>query len=149
MNYAERKEMSILKNDIMKAMRLATPKDTGNLAYSAMRGYINKDGIKIVYNGNRAPYGKILNQTMYRRVKTGNYVRYKKNKHFGWNNRAQINGLRVVMEHYGHKKSKKFDTEQDYRFPLDSNAGKKARHEQYMKSLNNSAIQKYERENRV
>lgn len=149
MNYLERQAMTTLKKNIMKAMRLATPKDTGNLAYSSMKGYISQNGIKVIYDGKRAPYGKILNQTMYRRVKTGNYVRYKKNKHFGWNNRAQMNGVQVVMEYFGKKKQKRYDTKQEYRFPLDSNAGKQARHQQYMKTLNNSAIQRYERENKV
>jgi len=141
--------MQKLKKEIMKAMRMATPKDTGNLAYSSMRGYVTNKGIKVIYDGRRAPYGKILNQTLYRTVKTGNYKRVKKNKHFGWNNRAQMNGLKAVMEHFGYRKSKRFDTKQNYRFPLDSKEGAAARRKRYLKTLNNSAIQRYERENKV
>lgn len=141
--------MNALKKSIIKSMRMATPKDTGNLAYSSMRGYVTNYGIKVVYDGKRAPYGKILNQMIYREVKTGNYKRVKRNKHFGWNNRAQMNGVKSVVEYLGGKKTKRFNTNQNYRFPLDSNASKQARHQQYMKSLNNSAIQRYERENKV
>ena len=141
--------MHKLKRDIMKAMRKATPKDTGNLAYSAMRGYVKKNGIKIIYDGKRAPYGKILNQTLYRKVRTGNYIRYKRNKHFGWNARAHMNGSNMVMRYLGQKKLKMYDNRQQYRFPLDSAEGKRARQEQYLKTLNNSAIKKYEAQNKV
>lgn len=141
--------MHKLKREIMSAMRLATPKDTGNLAYSSMKGYITKKGIKIIYDGNRAPYGKILNQTMQYKVKTGNYVRIKKNKHFGWNNRAQMNGMKVMMSYLGQKKTTMFNTKQEYRFPLDSKEGEAARRKQYEKTLNNRATQQYERANRV
>ena len=133
----------------MSAMRKATPKDTGNLAFSSMRGYVTKDGIKVIYDGRRAPYGKILNQTMYISVKTGNYKRVKKNKHFGWNNRAHMNGVKTVMSYLGAKKTKLFDTRQNYRFPLDSKAGAQARQAQYQKTLNNKAIKEYERQNKV
>ena len=133
----------------MRAMRLATPKDTGNLAYSAMRGYVMKNGIKVIYDGRRAPYGKILNQTIYRKVKTGNYVRYKRNKHFGWNSRAQMNGSNAIMKFFGYKKLKMYNTKQQYRFPLDSKEGAQARQAQYQKTLNNSAVKKYEIQNKV
>lgn len=132
----------------MWAMRYATPKDTGNLAYSSMRGYVLKDGIKIIYDGKRAPYGKILNQTMYYEVRTGNYKRLKRNRHFGWHVRANQNAIKVVLEEMGAKKTKKFDTRQNYRFRLDSKEGAKARQEQYQKTLNNEAIKRYERENK-
>jgi len=145
----QRQKMNELKRKIMVNMRKATPKDTGNLAYSSMRGYITKKGIKIIYDGRRAPYGKILNQTLYRRVKTGNYTRYKKNKHFGWHNRAHQNGMMTVMEYLNFPKKRKYDTRQTYRFPLDSQEGKAARKAQYEKTLNNRTIQKYERANKV
>lgn len=149
MDAVQRQKMNELKRQIMVDMRKATPKDTGNLAYSSMRGYITKNGIKIIYDGRRAPYGKILNQTLYRRVKTGNYVRLKKNKHFGWHNRAHINGLQAVMKYLGFKKKRPYDTRQQYRFPLESQQGKDARQKQYQKTLNNKAIQQYERANKV
>lgn len=149
MNSLQKQKMQQLKREIMSAMRLATPKDTGNLAYSSMRGYIIKDGIKIIYDGNRAPYGKILNQTLYRDVKTGNYKRVKKNKHFGWHNRAHQNGLKQVMRYLGFKKTRMYNTKQDYRFPLDSAEGAKARQQQYQKTLNNRSIQEYERAYKV
>lgn len=133
----------------MKSMRLATPKDTGNLAYSSMRGYVMKDGIKILYDGKRAPYGKILNQTLYREVKTGNYTRVKRNKHFGWNARAHMNGVKVLVGYFGGKKTKMYNTKQNYRFPLNSKEGARARQEQYLKTLNNSAVKQYERQNKV
>lgn len=141
--------MHKLKREIMSAMRLATPKDTGNLAYSSMKGYITKKGIKIIYDGKRAPYGKILNQIVQYRIKTGNYVRFKRNRHFGWNNRAQINGTKVMMSYLGQKKTTMYNTKQNYRFPLDSEQGKRARQAQYEKTLNNRVIQEYERANKV
>lgn len=133
----------------MSAMRLATPKDTGNLAYSSMKGYITKKGIKIIYDGKRAPYGKILNQTVQYKVKTGNYVRLKRNKHFGWNNRAQMNGMKVMMSYLGQKKTTMYNTKQNYRFPLDTEKGRQARQIQYEKTLNNNVIKEYERANKV
>lgn len=141
--------MHKLKREIMSAMRLATPKDTGNLAYSSMKGYITKKGIKIIYDGKRAPYGKILNQTVQYKVKTGNYVRLKRNKHFGWNNRAQMNGMKVMMSYLGQKKTTMYNTKQNYRFPLDTEKGRQARQIQYEKTLNNNVIKEYERANKV
>ena len=149
MGNAVNESMNELKKEIMSAMRLATPKDTGNLAFSSMRGYVLKNGIKIVYDGNRAPYGKILNQTLFRQVKVGNGYRLRKNKHFGWHNRAHMNGIKVVMSKLGYKKTTMFNTKQEYRFPLDSKAGQQARQQQYQKTLNNRAIQEYERQNKV
>lgn len=137
----------IMRN-AMWAMRYATPKDTGNLAYSSLRGYVTRNGIKIIYDGKRAPYGKILNQTIYREVKSGNYKRLKRNKHFGWHARAHQNALKVVLEEMGAKKTKKFNTRQNYRFRLDTQQGREARRNQYEKTLNNQAIQRYERENK-
>lgn len=138
-----------LKREIVKAMRLATPKDTGNLAYNAMSSKIQGDKIIVEYDGHRAPYGKILNQTIYRKVVTGNHVRYKRNKHFGWNNRAQMNGMKVVMQSLGHRKVKMFDTKQNYRYPINTKQSVAARNQQYQKTLNNSAIKEYERINKV
>jgi hypothetical protein len=139
-----------LKPKIMRAMRMATPKDTGNLAYRAMRGYINKDGIKVVYDGNIAGYGKILNQTLYRQVKTGNYKRMKKNKHFGWHNRASNNGHLIIYQYFGgDKRFRPFDTKQTYRFPMGTQEGVEAKNKVYQKWLNNKARQRYEKENVV
>lgn len=149
MNSARNKSMNEFKRDIMVAMRKATPKDTGNLAYSSMRGYVIKNGVKIIYDGHRAPYGKILNQTLFRQVKSGNYVRLKKNKHFGWHNRAHMNGIKTVMSYLGMKKTTMYDTKQEYRFPLDSAEGKASRNAQYQKTLTNQAIREYERLNKV
>jgi len=138
-----------LKTQIVRAMRLATPKDTGNLAYNAMKSKVTDYGIEVLYDGQRAPYGKILNQMLYRKVKTGNYARYKKNKHFGWNNRAQINGTKVIMEALGHKRTKRFNTKQEYRHPINTKQSAIAREQQYQKTLSNRAIQQYEKNNVV
>ena len=148
MDPAVKQEKHRIMRNAMFQMRKATPKDTGNLAYSSMRGYVTRNGIKIIYDGKRAPYGKILNQTIYREVKTGNHTRLKRNKHFGWHARAHQNAIKEVLETFGAKKTKRFDTRQQYRFRLDTQQGREARHNQYQKTLNNSAIQRYERENK-
>jgi hypothetical protein len=139
-----------LKPKIMRAMRMATPKDTGNLAYRAMRGYINREGIKVVYDGAIAGYGKILNQTLYRQVKTGNYKRMKRNPHFGWHNRASNNGHLIIYQHFGgDKRFRPFNTKQKYRYPMGTQEGVEAKNQTYQKWLNNKARQRYERDNVV
>jgi hypothetical protein len=84
-----------LKAKVRNAMRKATPKDTGNLAYNSLRGYQTKTGIRMVYHGNIAGYGKILNQSL---MVGGN-----KNKHFGWHARASSNAIAVVAREYNPK----------------------------------------------
>jgi len=50
-------DINKLKSKVRNAMRKATPKDTGNLAYNALRTYQIKDGIKCIYHGNIADNG--------------------------------------------------------------------------------------------
>jgi hypothetical protein len=84
-----------LKAKVRNAMRKATPKDTGNLAYNALRTYQTKTGINTIYHGNIAGYGKILNQSL---MVGGN-----KNKHFGWHSRAVSNAIAVVVREFNPK----------------------------------------------
>lgn len=84
-------------------MRKATPKDTGNLAYNSLHSYVTKTGLRFTYRGSTAGYGKILNQTLYRKVKTGNHTRYKKNKHFGWHSRASSNAVAIAAREFNPK----------------------------------------------
>ena len=88
-------DLQKLKAKVRNAMRKATPKDTGNLAYNALRGYQTKTGLRMVYHGNIAGYGKILNQS----VSVGS----NKNKHFGWHARASSNAIAVVARAYNPK----------------------------------------------
>jgi hypothetical protein len=85
-------DINKLKAKVRNAMRKATPKDTGNLAYNGLRTYQIKDGIKCVYHGNIAGYGKILNQSM--------MVGSNKNKHFGWHARAVNNSIAVIVREF-------------------------------------------------
>ena len=89
-------DMLKLKPLVKNAMRKATPKDTGNLAYNAFYVYPRNNALKTVYRGNVAGYGKILNQSM--TLGDGN-----KNKHFGWHARAVANAIAVVARHYNPK----------------------------------------------
>jgi hypothetical protein len=88
-------DINKLKSKVRNAMRKATPKDTGNLAYNALRTYQIKDGIKCIYHGNIAGYGKILNQSI--------MVGTKKNKHFGWHARAVSNSITVIVREFNPK----------------------------------------------
>lgn len=95
-------------------MRMATPKDTGNLAYNSLRVYKNKDGFKTVYLGRIAGYGKILNEMRYTSSTTGNYKRQKKNKHYGWHNKASLNAMYAVGKHFKPTaKFKMYDNKQE------------------------------------
>lgn len=97
---------TVLKQKIKRAMRMATPKDTGNLAYNALRVYKTDKGFKTVYLGRIAGYGKILNEMRFVSSTTGNYKRQKKNRHYGWHNKAALNGMYAVGKHF--KPSSKF-----------------------------------------
>jgi hypothetical protein len=88
-------DINKLKSKVRNAMRKATPKDTGNLAYNALRTYQIKDGIKCIYHGNIAGYGKILNQSI--------MVGSNKNKHFGWHARAVSNSVTVIVREFSPK----------------------------------------------
>jgi hypothetical protein len=85
-----------IKPLVKNAMRKATPKDTGNLAYNAFYVYPTNNGLKTVYRGNIAGYGKILNQSIV--LGEGN-----KNKHFGWHSRAVTNAIAAVVRFYNPK----------------------------------------------
>jgi hypothetical protein len=79
-------DINKMKSQIVRAMRKSTPKDTGNLAYNSLRSYQTSTGIRIVYHGRIAGYGKILNQS----IVLGDG---KINRHFGWHNRANSNAI--------------------------------------------------------
>lgn len=137
-----------LKNKIIRAMRRATPKDTGNLAYNALRVYRTKDGFKTVYLGRVAGYGKILNQTMFRG--TNRFGNAKKNRHFGWHPRAVYNGVLMVGKYFNPKmKVKKYDTNQVAKYKEDNLESQMAAKQQINKWLNNTARKKFEQENKV
>jgi hypothetical protein len=85
-------DLQKLKAKVRVAMRKATPKDTGNLAYNSLRGYQTKTGIRMVYHGNIAGYGKILNQSI--------MVGENKNKHFGWHARASGNAIAAIVREF-------------------------------------------------
>ena len=85
-------ELLKLKPLVKNAMRKATPRDTGNLAFNALAIYPQNTGLKTVYRGGMAGYGKILNQSI---MLGGN-----KNKHFGWHSRAVSNAINAVVRHY-------------------------------------------------
>lgn len=85
-----------LKPLVKNAMRKATPRDTGNLAFNALAIYPQNTGLKTVYRGNIAGYGKILNQSL---ILGSN----SKNKHFAWHSRAVSNAINVVARYYNPK----------------------------------------------
>ena len=88
-------DLNKLRSKVKVAMRKATPKDTGNLAYNALHSYVTKTGLRFTYLGSIAGYGKILNQS----IMLGN----KKNKHFGWHNRASANAIATVAREFNPK----------------------------------------------
>ena len=88
-------DINKLKSKVRNAMRKATPKDKGNLAYNALRTYQIPNGIKTIYHGNIAGYGKILNQSI--------MVGSNKNKHFGWHARAVSNSVAVIVREFNPK----------------------------------------------
>ena len=85
-------ELLKLKPLVKNAMRKATPKDTGNLAFNALAIYPQNTGLKTVYRGGLAGYGKILNESI--------MLGENKNKHFGWHSRAVSNAINAVVRHY-------------------------------------------------
>ena len=135
-----------LKTTVKQAMRKATPKDTGNLAYRAMHGYVTKTGLKIVYRGYVAGYGKILNQS----VTLGDG---KKNKHFGWHNRANANAILAVRRFLNDKNipkhSRLYDNKQTTRYNPDVPGSGKPMFRQQEKWYNNPARVRFETMNKV
>jgi hypothetical protein len=87
---------------------------------------------------------------LFREVKTGNYKRLKRNKHFGWHDRANNNGvLAIYFELGGDKRKRFYDTKQTYRFPMGTEESRIAKNKVYEKWLTNKARQRYEKENVV
>lgn len=84
-----------MRSKVKIAMRKATPKDTGNLAYHSLHSYVTKTGLRFTYLGSIAGYGKILNQSI--------MLGSKKNKHFGWHARASSNAIATVVREYNPK----------------------------------------------
>lgn len=146
-------DLEKLKSEVMIAMRKATPKDTGNLAYNSMRGYIRQGGLRIVYDGSIAGYGKILNQTLFIQTKKGNHVRLKKNRHFGWHHRATSNAILQSRKFIGDpnipKNARAYDNRQTATYNPDipgSDAPMKAQKEKW---YGNSARIRFETMNKV
>lgn len=88
-------DLSKMRSKIKIAMRKATPKDTGNLAYNSLHSYVTKTGLRFTYKGSTAGYGKILNQSI--------MLGSKKNKHFGWHARASSNAIATVAREFNPK----------------------------------------------
>jgi len=135
-----------LKSKVKSAMRKATPKDTGNLAYNSMMGYVTKTGLKIVYRGSIAGYGKILNQSI---VLGDNKV----NKHFGWHNRANSNAIlesrRFFKDQTIPKHSKIYNNRQEARYNPNVPGSGKPMFAQKEKWFNNPARVRFETMNKV
>lgn len=136
-----------LKQQIKAAMRKATPKDTGNLAYNALRVYRTKDGFHTRYLGRVAGYGKILNQTIYRGVtKRGSM---KRNKHFGWHPRSVHNGMLAVGRYFDkNMKGRMNNNYQDSKYKPYDGETREASFKQMQKWEINSARQKFELNNK-
>jgi hypothetical protein len=136
-------DINKLKAKVRNAMRKATPKDTGNLAYNALRTYQTKTGINTIYHGNIAGYGKILNQSL--------MVGENKNKHFGWHARAVSNAIAVVVREYN-PKAKGYrlynNRQQSFKERSDSlqDSQEKMLKQQYKWQMN-EAKQRFEKEN--
>ena len=135
-----------LKSTIKREMRKATPKDTGNLAYRAMHGYITKDGIKVIYRGYVAGYGKILHVSPL----LGDN---KRNKHFGWHNRANANGLLAIRRFLKDKNiakySRMYNNKKEARYNPDVPGSGKPMFRQQEKWYENSARIRFETMNKV
>ena len=135
-----------LKSKVESSMRKATPKDTGNLAYNSMRSYVNKNGIKIIYSGGVAGYGKILNQSII--LGDG-----KINRHFGWHNRATLNAILETRRFLGDKNvsknSKIYNNRQEATYNPEVPGSEKPMFAQREKWYNNSARVRFETMNKV
>ena len=130
-------------------MRMATPKDTGNLAYNSLRVYKNQKGFKTVYLGRIAGYGKILNEMRYMSSTTGNYKRQKKNKHYGWHNKAFLNGNYAVAKHFKpDAKLKMYDNKQESTYVPGDQMSRIPANEAKDKWMRNTARQRFERINK-
>lgn len=130
-------------------MRMATPKDTGNLAYNALRVYRNKDGFKTVYLGRIAGYGKILNEMQYTTSTTGNYKRKKRNKHYGWHEKAVINGINAIGKHFKPQmKEKMFDNKQQSTYVPGNSMSRVPANEVKKKWMANTARKQFEQANK-
>lgn len=134
-----------LKTVVKQAMRKATPKDTGNLAYRALHGHITKTGLKLVYRGYIAGYGRIIH--------VSNEIQGRKNKHKGWHNRANSNAILSVRELLGDRNirrgSKYYDTKQIARYNPDIPGSGRAMFAQQEKWYTNSARIRFETMNKV
>lgn len=139
-------DLNKLKAEVRSAMRKATPKDTGNLAYNSLRGYPMKNGLKMVYHGTVAGYGKILHVS----PRLGNN---KKNKHLGWHDRASSNAIlaarRFIKDRTIAKGSKMFNSRQDSRYNPEVPGTRAYMTAQKEKWFNNPARVRFETMNKV
>jgi hypothetical protein len=139
-------DLNKLKSEVISAMRKATPKDTGNLAYNSLRGYPMKSGLKMVYHGKVAGYGKILHVS----PRLGNN---KKNKHVGWHDRASSNAIlavrRFVKDKTIPKGSKMLNTRQESKYNPEVPGTRVFMNLQKEKWFNNPARVRFETMNKV
>ena len=95
-----------LLREVRRACIAATPKDTGNLAYNSLRVYNTTEGFGVVYKGNVAGYGAILNDF---RLQRG-YNRGKVNPHYLWFDSGVHNNVlnELVFQFNGKNKRKPY-----------------------------------------
>jgi hypothetical protein len=134
-----------MKSEVMSAMRLATPKDTGNLAYNSLRAYQTYSGLKMVYKGSVAGYGRILHVSP--------KLNGKKNKHLGWHDRASSNAIlavrRFVKDKTIRKGSKMLNNRQESKYNPEVPGTRIFMDKQKEKWFNNPARVRFETMNKV
>jgi hypothetical protein len=143
-------DVNKIKLKIVRAMRKATPKDTGNLAYNSLRSYRTNTGVRVVYHGSIAGYGKILNQSI---ILGENKI----NKHFGWHNRANLNAILEIRRYFKDstipKNSKLYNNRQEANYnpgdPLGSQSSARKMDAQKEKWYTNPARIRFETMNKV